>query len=253
MIVQTAGTNCVWTPPSPLKKNLLWLKYSSSFIFMLTGSLGWKGGILFCNCRSVCPSVDQVLFTQYLLTPSIDQYPTWYRGCPQWVDVSGHMFKGQGQTTLEPSVLIVHFIYFNPFAYLLQTGSASTEKINLNFAPRGTYMFLKHFLFIWITLHISSMFVHIHLYKCFILLKTKTKTKKPSTSNFCIFLVCLSSLYICLHAFLMLTPVDSEWSACCSLYICLHVFLILTPVDSEWSACCSRLKRKNVTRWMWVL
>ena len=67
-----------------------------------------KGGILFCNClsvgRSVCRSVDQVLSGQYLLTPSLDQYQTWYRGCPQWVDdpywFSGHMIKGQGQTTL---------------------------------------------------------------------------------------------------------------------------------------------------------
>ena len=45
-----------------------------------------------------------VLPAQYLLTPSFDQYQTWCRGCPQWVDdlywFSGHMFKGQGQTTL---------------------------------------------------------------------------------------------------------------------------------------------------------
>ena len=35
--------------------------------------------------------------------PFTDQYQTWCRGCPQWVDdpnwFSGHMFKGQGQTT----------------------------------------------------------------------------------------------------------------------------------------------------------
>ena len=35
---------------------------------------------------------------------SFDQYQTWCRGSPQWVDdlywFSGHMFKGQGQTTL---------------------------------------------------------------------------------------------------------------------------------------------------------
>ena len=30
---------------------------------------------------------------------------------------------------------------------MLWTGFASTEKINLNFAPWGAYMFLKHFLF----------------------------------------------------------------------------------------------------------
>ena len=117
-----------------------------------------KGGILFCNCRSVgmsvgmsvcrpsvvrwisfdpfiwsIPNLEQgltsmskwslliftshvqrsrsnhsleptVLSAQYLLTPSLDQYQTWCRGCLQWVDdpywFSGHMFKGQGQTTL---------------------------------------------------------------------------------------------------------------------------------------------------------
>ena len=63
-----------------------------------------KGGILFCNCRSFWWSVDQVLSAQYLLTLPLDQYQTWCRGCPQWVDnhylFSGHMFKGQGQTTL---------------------------------------------------------------------------------------------------------------------------------------------------------
>ena len=70
-----------------------------------------KGGILFWNCRSVGQSVDQVLSTQYLLTPSLDQYQTWFKGCPQWVDdpywFSGHMFKGQGQTTLSSPVFMV--------------------------------------------------------------------------------------------------------------------------------------------------
>ena len=68
-----------------------------------------KGGIFFATVgryvrRSVCRSVDQVLSGQYLLTPSLDQYQTWCRGCPQYIDdpywFSGHMFKGQGQTTL---------------------------------------------------------------------------------------------------------------------------------------------------------
>ena len=53
---------------------------------------------------SVRRSVDQVLSSQYLLTRSLEQYQTWYRGCPPWVDdpywFSGHMYKGQGQTTL---------------------------------------------------------------------------------------------------------------------------------------------------------
>ena len=59
-------------------------------------------------------SQPTVLSTQYLLTPSLDQYQIWCRGCPQWVDdpywFSGHMFKGQGQTTLEPSVLSTLYI-----------------------------------------------------------------------------------------------------------------------------------------------
>ena len=94
--------------------------------------------------RSVCRSVEQVLSGQYLFTPSLDQYQIWCRGCPQWVDdpywfevtcvqrsrsnhssqptvlsgqylltslldqyqtwFSGHMFKGQGQTTLLSSL-----------------------------------------------------------------------------------------------------------------------------------------------------
>ena len=31
-------------------------------------------------------TVDQVLSAQYLLTPSLDQYQTWCRGCAQQVD-----------------------------------------------------------------------------------------------------------------------------------------------------------------------
>ena len=54
--------------------------------------------------RSNHSSQPTVLSAQYLLTPSLDQYQTWSRGCLQWVDdpywFSGHMFKGQGQTTL---------------------------------------------------------------------------------------------------------------------------------------------------------
>ena len=67
----------------------------------------WKRGYIVLQLgvsRSVGRSVDQVLSGQYLLTPSLDQYQTWCRGCPQWLDdhywFSGHMFKGQGQTNL---------------------------------------------------------------------------------------------------------------------------------------------------------
>ena len=85
-----------------------------------------KGGILFCNWlsvgMSVGPSVDQVLFVQYLLTPSLDQYQTWDRGCPQWVDdpywFSGHMFKGQGQPIFSAHC-VVRSISFDPFTWLI--------------------------------------------------------------------------------------------------------------------------------------
>ena len=77
-------------------------------------------------CRSVgmfvCRSVDQVLSGQYLLNPSLDQYQTWCRGCPQWVDdpywFSGHMCKGQGQTTLLAHC-VVRSISFDPFTWLI--------------------------------------------------------------------------------------------------------------------------------------
>ena len=68
--------------------------------------------------RSVGRSVDQVLYmsAQYLLTPSLDQYQTWYRGWPQWVDdpywFSGHMIKGQGQTILlSPLCCLPYFFW----------------------------------------------------------------------------------------------------------------------------------------------
>ena len=36
--------------------------------------------------RSNHSSQPTVLSAQYLLTPSLDEYQTWCRGCPQWVD-----------------------------------------------------------------------------------------------------------------------------------------------------------------------
>ena len=67
----------------------------------------WKRGHIVLQLsvgQYIGRSVDQVLSAQYLLTPSLDQYQTWCRGYPQWVDdpywFSGHMFKGQGQTIL---------------------------------------------------------------------------------------------------------------------------------------------------------
>ena len=63
--------------------------------------------------RSNHSSQPNVLSGQYLLNPLLDQYQTWWRCCPQWVDdpywFSGHMFKGQGQTTRS--------ISFDPFTW----------------------------------------------------------------------------------------------------------------------------------------
>ena len=78
-------------------------------------------------CRSVSQyvgrSVDQVFSPQYLLTPSLDQYQTLCRCCPQWVDdpywFSGQMFKGQGQTTLLSPVCCLLNIFW-PF-HLINT------------------------------------------------------------------------------------------------------------------------------------
>ena len=90
-----------------------------------------KRGILFCNCRSVGRSVDQVLSSQYLLTPSRDQYQTWCRGCPLWFDdrywFSGYMFKCQGQTTLLRPLCCPLNIFWP--LHLINT------KLNAGFAP----------------------------------------------------------------------------------------------------------------------
>ena len=70
-----------------------------------------KGGILFCNCRSVgrsvgwlvCRSVCRPSVVRSIsIDPSLDQYQTWF---------SGHMFKGQGQTTLLSPVCCPLYIF----------------------------------------------------------------------------------------------------------------------------------------------
>ena len=67
--------------------------------------------------RSNHSSQPTVLSTQYLFTPSLDQYQTCCRCCPQWVDdhywFSGHMFKVQGQTTLLSPVFKVIWWFRN--------------------------------------------------------------------------------------------------------------------------------------------
>ena len=147
--------------------------------------------------RSVCRSVDQVLSGQYLLTPSLDQYQTWCRGCPQWVDdpywFSGHMFKGQGQTTLL-SPLCCPLNIFWPL-YLINTilgaGVALNEEmISIYFQVTCSKvkvkpLFSAHYVvrsiyfdpFTWSIPYLvqgSSLFLR----RYFLLLKKTTKTEK---------------------------------------------------------------------------
>ena len=87
--------------------------------------------------RSNHSSQPTVLSAQYLLTPSLDQYLTWGRGCPQWVDhpywFSGHMFKGQGQTTpLGP--LCCPLNIFWPL-HLMNTKLGAGAALNENMIP----------------------------------------------------------------------------------------------------------------------
>ena len=86
---------------------------------------------------SVCRPVDQVLSAQYLLTPSLDQYQTWCRGCAQKEDdsywFSGHMFKGQGQTTL-PSPVCCPLNFFWPF-HLVNTKLGARVALNEHIIP----------------------------------------------------------------------------------------------------------------------
>ena len=91
-------------------------------------------------------TLSSPLCCQYLLTASLDQYQTWCRGCPQWLDApywfSGHMFNGQGQTTLSSPLCFTWSI-----PNLVQR-VRPMPCIILNFATRGAYIFLKHFLFL---------------------------------------------------------------------------------------------------------
>ena len=61
-----------------------------------------------------------LLSAQYLLTPSLDQYQTWCKCCPQLVDAPfwfwGHMFKGQGQPLFSDQC-VVHSISVDPFTW----------------------------------------------------------------------------------------------------------------------------------------
>ena len=66
------------------------------------------------------------------------------------------MFKSQGQTTLLSPVCCPLYIYWS-LAFLLLTGFASSEKINLNFAPWRAYMFLKHFLGFFFRHYVMSL------------------------------------------------------------------------------------------------
>ena len=66
-----------------------------------------QGGVLFCNCRSVGRYVGlSVCRPSVVRSISFDPFsiPNLAQGLTQWVDdpywFSGHMFKGQSQTTL---------------------------------------------------------------------------------------------------------------------------------------------------------
>ena len=62
-------------------------------------------------------SQPAVLSDRHLLTPSLDQYQTWCRGYPQWVDdpywFSGHILKVKVKL-LFWAQCVVYLIYFNP-------------------------------------------------------------------------------------------------------------------------------------------
>ena len=67
--------------------------------------------------RSVCQSVDQVLFTQYLLIPLLESCQTWYGEYPIAVGFPFGfqvMVKGQGQN-VSLCTNVVCSISFNPF------------------------------------------------------------------------------------------------------------------------------------------
>ena len=75
----------IWLHIAILLIYVIMLKFFQKIIFMpplKTGAycfatVGRSVGM------SVCRSVDLVLSGQYPLTPSLDQYQTWCRGCPQ--------------------------------------------------------------------------------------------------------------------------------------------------------------------------
>ena len=93
-----------------------------------------------------------VLSAQYLLTPSLDQYQTLFRGCPQWVDdpcwFSGHMLKGQCQTTLH-SPLCYPLNIFWPLNWsipnLVQGLHPCFVHIssNFEFCTKGVYIYVE--------------------------------------------------------------------------------------------------------------
>ena len=77
--------------------------------------------------RSNHSSQPTELSPQYLLTPSHHQYQTLCRDCPQWVDdpywFSGHMFKGQGQTTILSSMCCPISIFWTLYVINIKLGA----------------------------------------------------------------------------------------------------------------------------------
>ena len=70
--------------------------------------------------RSNNSSQPTVLSAQYLSTPSLDQYHTWYRGSPQWVYdpywFSGHDSKAKVKPLFSDHC-VVRSISFDPFTW----------------------------------------------------------------------------------------------------------------------------------------
>ena len=98
--------------------------------------------------RSNHYSQPSVLSSQYLLTPLLHQYQNWCWGCSisrrSLLIFRSHDQRSRSNHSFEPIMLYSQYLLIP----CLRTGFASTEKINLNFAPWVAYMFLEHFLFI---------------------------------------------------------------------------------------------------------
>ena len=62
-----------------------------------------------------------VLSDQYLLTPLLDQYQTWFRGCYQWVDEPYWFWRTCSKVKVKPLFsdhsVVRSIFFFNPFTW----------------------------------------------------------------------------------------------------------------------------------------